>query len=53
MSCDTDHVTSLLSNEKKSKVKDKRNKEIKVIMAKAAYNTILANIVPILVSVRT
>ena len=35
---DPDHITSLLSNYKKRKVKDKRNKEIKVIMAKMAYN---------------
>ena len=38
---DPDHVTPLLSNYKKRKVKDKRDKEIKVIMAKAAYNTSL------------
>jgi len=37
--CDLDHMTPLLSNYEKRKVKDKRNKEIKVIMAKAAHNT--------------
>jgi len=31
-------MTPLLSNYKKRKVKDKRNKEIKVIIAKTAYN---------------
>jgi len=31
-------MTSLLSNYKKKKVKNKRNKEIKVIMAKMAHN---------------
>jgi len=37
--CDPNHVTCLLSNYKKRKVKDKRNKEIKVIMAKVAHNS--------------
>ena len=33
-----DHMTPLLFNYKKRKVKDKRSKEIKVIIAKTAYN---------------
>jgi len=36
--CDPGHVTPLLSNYKKRKVKDKRNKGIKVIMVKIAHN---------------
>jgi len=33
-----DHMTPLLFNYKKRKVKDKRSKEIKVIIAKTAHN---------------
>ena len=32
ITCDSDHMTPLSSNYKKRKVKDKRNKEIKVII---------------------
>jgi len=35
----SNYVTSLLSNYKKRKVKDKKNKEIRVIVTKVVYNT--------------